>query len=531
MLGHAQTLVVLLVAMLALTAVARRLLLPYPIVLVIGGLVLGFVPALKPIPLEPDLVFLVFLPPVLWAAAYFTSLRDFRANLRPILLLAIGLVLATTFAVAAVAHAMMPDFGWAPAIVLGAIVSPPDAVAATAIGRRLVIPRRIITILEGESLVNDASALVIYRTAIVATATGHFTLGHALGEFVFAVGVGVAVGIAIAVASRWAMALIEDSFSEIAITLLAPYAAWVVAERLDASSVLACVAGGFYIRRHYSAVASPATRLQAQAVWEQLIFFLNGAIFVFIGLELRTLRASVKEGHLGEVIGWGAAIAAVCIVVRILWVPVASWIPRKLSAKLRARDPMPPLTAMAVIGWTGVRGIVSLAAALALPTDFPLRAEIVLITFGVILATLVLQGLTLPPILRAIHFPEDDSLAREEQHAREQASAAALAHVERLALEPWAHTDLVERMRTYYSQRDRRFSRLEIGQDEAGRKHAAAYRRLRHEALVAERLRVIELRNLGAIGDEVLQRLEHELDVEALRIGAGDQRLDRPVHH
>jgi monovalent cation/hydrogen antiporter len=533
---QAQTLIVLLVAMLALTAVARHLLIPYPIVLVLGGLALGFVPELKPIKLDPELVFLVFLPPILWAAAYFTSLRDFRANLQPILLLAIGLVVATTFAVAAVARALIPGLGWAPAIALGAIVSPPDAVAATAIGRRLTIPRRLVTIIEGESLVNDASALVLYRTAIAATLLGEFALGDALVDFVYAVSIGIGVGVAIAVAARWSLWLIEDTFSEVAITLIAPYAAWVVADRLEASSVLACVAGGFYIRRHYSAVASPTTRFQAGAVWEQLIFFLNGAIFVLIGLQLGVLRATMPEGQFATAAAWGGAIAAVCIGVRLVWVPLVAWLRRRLSAQLRKRDPMPPASALFVLSWTGMRGIVTLAAALSLPEfvapdlKFPKREEMVVIAFVVILVTLVLQGLTLPPLLRWLRFADDGTLEREERHAREQASAAALEAVARLASESWAHADTVERMRTYYSQRDRSLSRLDVGEDETSRKRAAAYRRLRHDALLAERMRLIQLRDEGSISDEVLQRLEHELDVEAMRMGAGGERLERVLH-
>ena len=250
--------ILLLVAVLALTTVARTIFIPYPILLVVGGLVLGMLPGLPLIRLDPNLVFLVFLPPILWAAAYFTSWRDFRANLRPITLLAVGLVLATTAAVALVARAILPGLGWAGAIALGAIVSPPDAVSATAIARRLRLPHRVVTILEGESLVNDATALVLYRAAIAAAVGGTFVLSETLAQFLLAAAVGVLIGVAVGAVSRWALCLTSETYADIGVTLLAPYVAWVLAESIHASGVLACVAGGIYLRRHFSAIA-PAT--------------------------------------------------------------------------------------------------------------------------------------------------------------------------------------------------------------------------------------------------------------------------------
>jgi CPA1 family monovalent cation:H+ antiporter len=295
---HQLELVILLLGVvLALTTIAQKSVIPYPILLVIGGLLLALVPGLPTVTLSPDLVFLVFLPPILWAAAYFTSWREFRENLRPISLLAVGLVLATTAAVATVARWLLPGMGWAEAIALGAIVSPPDAVSATAIGKRLRIPRRIVTILEGESLVNDATALVLYRTAVGAAAGGAFVLGQALGQVVFSALVGVAIGLLVGAATRWALCATEDSFTEIAITLLAPYVAWVLGELAHASAVLACVAGGLHVRQHFSAAVSPVTRLQARAVWDLLIFILNGFIFILIGLQLGALRdAALPDG-------------------------------------------------------------------------------------------------------------------------------------------------------------------------------------------------------------------------------------------
>ena len=530
-LPYAQTLVLMFVVMLALTALARRLAIPYPIMLVLGGLALGFIPRLTSLQLAPNLVFLVFLPPILWAAAYFTSLREFRRNIRPISLLAIGLVLATTAAVAVVIHTLVPAIGWAAAFALGAIVSPPDAVAATAIGHHLPIPRRVVVILEGESLVNDASALVLYRTAVAAAVTGEFLLSHALLEFVYAAIGGVLVGILIGAVTRWALSRLEDGFTEIAATLIAPYVAWVLAEQLHTSAVLACVTGGIYVRWYYSAITAPATRLQARAVWEQLIFLLNGFIFILIGLQLGSLRAALPEGRFSAVLWQAIVVSLTAIVVRLLWVPLATVVPRWLLRSVRNADPMPPGNSIFLVSWTGMRGIVSLASALALPltiadgSPFPYRTEIILITFGVILSTLVVQGLTLAPLVRVLGFQPEHELEKEEQHARRTASAAALSRLQDLGQESWAVAGHVERLRTQYEQRQRQLTGVDGVNGECSPGDTIAYRRLRQEALAAERRAVLDLRNRGVISDDVMHRLEHEFDVEALRIGTGQQRV------
>ncbi len=532
-LHHLELVILLLAVVLALTTVAQKILIPYPILLVIGGLALSVIPGLPVVSLSPDLVFLVFLPPILWAAAYFTSWREFRANLRPISLLAVGLVLATTGAVAAVAHAMLPGIGWAAAIALGAIVSPPDAVSATAIGRRLHIPRRIVTILEGESLVNDATALVLYRAAVGVAIGGSYVMGQTVIQFVFAASVGVAVGLAVGVAVRWALCATEDSFTQTAITLLAPYVAWVLGELTQASAVLACVAGGLYIRRHFSAAVAPTTRLQARAVWNLLIFVLNGFIFILIGLQLAVLRSALPSARFGQVLMAGALVSGTTILVRLVWVPLAAILPRALSPSLRARDPMPPWPALFLIGWTGMRGIVTLAAALALPLTtaagqpFPFRAEIILISFAVILATLVLQGLSLAPLIRTLNLQEDHGQEQEERQAREHAATVALRRLDELAGEDWTTAEHVDRLRVHYSRQLERFASSGSKDQNRAFEAGESFRRLRHETLSAERLALIDLRNDGTISDELLHRLEHELDVEALRLGIGELRLSR----
>lgn len=531
-----EVVVLLLGAVLVLMAVARRILIPYPIFLVLGGLILGFVPGVPAVRLDPEIVFLIFLPPILWAAAYFTSLRDFQANLRPITLLAVGLVLATTAAVAAVAHAIVPGLGWPAAFVLGAIVSPPDAVAATAIARRLRIPHRVVTVLEGESLVNDAAALVLYRAAVAATVTGTFTAGETLWQFVLAAAGGVAVGLAVGFVTREALHHADDSLVETAITLLAPYAAWIVAERVHASAVLACVAGGLYVRRGFSTAVPPATRIRARAVWDLLVFVLNGVIFVLIGLQLRAIRDAGLVERPARLVMYGAVISAVAIGIRLVWVPLATAIPRLLSPALRRRDPFPPWSWVFLLAWTGMRGIVSLAAALALPlttargAPFPSRDEIVVLTFEVILATLVLQGLTLSPLIRRLRLGDDTTLELEEAHAREEAARAALARLDDLAQTPDASREDIDRMHTLYTQRVRRASSIDPGAGVESARAQAARRRLRHETLSAERRALIALRDQGVISDEVLHRLEQELDIEAMRIGLGDVRLPGHSH-
>lgn len=530
-----EIIILLLAVVLLLTTVAQRFLIPYPILLVIGGLGLALVPGLPIIRLDPDLVFLVFLPPILWAAAYFTSLREFRQNIRPISLLAVGLVLATTAAVAAAARLAFPGMGWAEAVALGAIVSPPDAIATTAIARRLRIPRRGVTILEGESLINDATALIVYRAAIVAAVSGTFVLGEAVLHFVVAAAGGVLIGLAVGMMICWVLARMVDTYTEIAITLLAPYVAWVLAENVHASAVLACVVGGVYLRQHFSAIVRPTTRLQARAVWDMLVFVLNGAIFILLGLQLGALRESVPAGQFGRLLVVGALISAIAIVVRLIWVPLAAWIPRVMSRALRARDPMPPWSNLFLLGWSGLRGIVTLAAALALPvttaggTAFPFRAEIILVSFCVILVTLVLQGLTLAPLIRMLHLEEDRGLEQEEMLARERAAAAALARLDELGRDGRQQGRIVpeqhERLRDHYSRRAQRFAARGTVDPECTLEAAEADRRLRHEALNAERTALIGLRNDGTISDEVLHRLEYELDVEALRLGLADHRV------
>lgn len=517
----------LLVVVAALAVVAQRLAIPYPILLVLGGLVLGFIPSLPKVELEPELVFLLFLPPLLTSAAWYTSWRDFRFNLRPILLLAIGLVLATTSAVALVAHTVISGFTWPTAFVLGAIVSPPDAVAAAAITQRLNVPRRVVTVLEGESLINDATGLVAYRFAVAAVVTGMFSIWEvSLQFFVIAIG-GVLVGLAMGWLVVWVHRHLEDSLVEITTTILMSFITYLLAENLGVSGVLAVVAVGIYHRRYSPEVLSPTTRLQTIAVWEIIVFLLNGLIFILIGLQLPTILEEISEYSTSTLVWYAVLISAVVIGVRLLWVFPATYIPRMLSRRLRERDPYPSWQPILLIGWTGMRGVVSLAAALALPlvtsngTPFPRRDLILFLTFCVILVTLVLQGLTLPMLIRWLKIVDDFSIQREEMEGRLRAAEAAMVRLDELTAPDnlLAAPEMVEWLRTQYRDRIRRISACCVAMDRGSFNQLAAFRDLQREVIAVERRTAIRLRNQGVINDEVLHRIEHDLDLEEARLG------------
>ena len=506
----------------AVTAIARRLPVPPPILQVLAGFALGMIPGVAMPQIDADLVFFVFLPPVLWAAAFFTSLRDFNANRRPIALLAIGLVLATSAAVAIAARMLFPAMPWAVAVALGAIVSPPDAVAAAAIVSRLPVPRRVVVILEGESLVNDASALILYRSAVAAAVTGTFSWGESVVRFFLDAGVGVLVGILVAWLVLRLLRLSRDPMAETLLTLAAPYVAWLAAESLHVSAVLACVAGGVYLRRHFSNAVAPMSRLNNNSVWDLVVFVLNAAIFLLLGLQFRALLAAVPGGTMLSLVRDGLLISLVAIVVRLLWVPIATALPRVVSRRVRRNDPMPSKRGVFLVAWTSMRGIVSLATALALPAalasgaPFPYRSEIIVITVCVILVTLVVQGLTLAPIIRAFRFTPEKSHHLEARAARLEASRRGAEVLDDLSHEEWVDERDVEWLRN--ELRDR----IRLLEHHAGEPEGR--RRLRGAMLRAERRMLVRLRNEGAISDDVLRELEQELDLEAVRVGVGEER-------
>lgn len=506
----------------ALSALARRLPIPSPILQVAAGAAIAVIPGL-PIPaLSPDVVFFVFLPPILWAAAYFTSLREFRANLRPIGLLAIGLVVATTAVVALVARALIPGMPWPVAVALGAIVSPPDAVAAAAIVSRLPVPRRVIVILEGESLVNDASALVLYRTAVAAAVTGAFSWGESVVRFFIDAGVGAAIGLAVGWLVIEAARRTRDSLAEVLLTLAGPYVAWIAAETLHVSAVLACVAGGLYVRQHLSTAVAPLSRIQARAVWDLLVFTLNAVIFLLLGAQSSALVADVPPGMLWATVRAGLVLGVVAIVVRLLWVPLGTWLPRWFDARIRQKEPAPNPKAVALVGWTAMRGIVSLASALALPltladgSAFPHRGEILLMTVVIVGLTLVVQGLTLEPIIRWMRFTPETAHHHEMKLARRETTRRAIETLDDLSRE--AGVDARDVTWLKREMQERLAEAQQHGGSEAGR------RELRLATIAAQRRMLVRLRNEDAISDEVLRELEQELDLEAIRVGGGEAR-------
>jgi CPA1 family monovalent cation:H+ antiporter len=520
----ALTTVLAVVVLLLITAQFTRV--PYPILLVIGGLGLALLPPIPKVELEPDLVLIVILPPLLYAAAYFTPLRELRRNVREISALAVGLVLATMIGVAVVAHLAL-GFDWAPAIVLGAIVSPTDPVAATAIARRLGIPGRIVAIVEGESLINDGTALVAYKFAVAAVVTGAFSLLDAAGEFFVVVLGGIAVGIVAGAAIAFVRRRIDASPVEVTLALFSGYFAYLPAEAIGVSGVLAAVTVGIYMGRLTSVLTTPTTRIQGEAVWEILQFLLNSALFVLVGLQLPGILDGIDSGLTGELILDGALIAASVIAIRLLWVFPFTYLPRLLIPREK-RGPTPPWRHTLIVAWTGMRGAVSLAAALALPLvvdaggDFPDRDLIIFLSFSVILGTLLLQGFTLPPLIQALGLDDaDEVLELEELTARRRAAEAALARLEELTGEDWVMDDTAERVRGAYTYRHRRFSaRIDDGDGQSAiyEERSASYQRLTRELLEAQRTILIRMRDDGDINDDVLRTLERELDLEDSRL-------------
>jgi monovalent cation/hydrogen antiporter len=516
----------LLVAATTLIALAAGLSLPFPVLLVLGGLGLGFIPGVPDVELSPDLVLVVFLPPLLYWAAFFTSIRELRRKARPISMLAFGLVGVTTLAVAAVAHAVVPGLSWPAAFVLGAIVSPTDAPATTSIARQLGVPRGLLTVVEGESLINDAAALVAYRFAVAAVLTGTFSLGDAALRLVGNVAAGIAIGVAVGWIVREVRRRIDNAPVEITISLMTGYFAYLPAEAAGVSAVLAAVTAGVYIGWYSPEISTVAQRLQGTAVWELLVFAINALLFILVGLQLPVILDGLSGYSAGSLLGYAALVSVAVIAIRVVWVFVGVHLPRAFSNRRRS-EPLPPVENSVFIAWTGMRGAVSLAAALALPhtTDagapFPHRDLIVFLTFAVILSTVVLQGLTLPLVLRFLGLEDDGLDAQEEAMARIRAAEHALARLEDLAAEDWVRDDTAGRMRGLYEFRRNRFSLRLDGADGDGdgiEERSAAYQRLRREMLNAEREAIVDLRRAGEIHDGVMFRLARDLDLEESRL-------------
>jgi monovalent cation/hydrogen antiporter len=510
----------LILAVATMLAIAPALRIPYPILLVLGGLAIGLIPGMPYFELNPELVFFGVLPPLLYSAAFFTSLRDLRASARPIGLLAVGLVLVTTVGVAVVAHAFIDGLPWSAAFVLGAIVSPTDPLAATSIARRFGVARRLVTIVEGESLVNDGTGLVLYRVAVAAVVTGSFSAFYTGGLFLVSAGGGVGVGLVVGWLIRQVRRRLDNPPAEITISLLTGYVAFIPAELMGVSAVLAAVTAGIYLGWHTPELTSAQVRLQGLAVWEIVQYLLNALLFVLIGLQLPVVIDALVGFSTATLVGYAALVSATVIAVRFIWVFAVLHAPKWLARRVSS------WRGGVFLSWAGMRGAVSLAAALALPLEtdagnpFPGRELILFLTFSVILATLVGQGLTLPIIIRVLGLEEEGIEDREDAEARIHAAEAALARLEVLVSEEWVRDDTAERVRGAYRFRTSRFrARLDDGDDGVIESRSQDYQRLRRELLDAEREALVDLRRSGAISNDVWLRVGRDLDLE-------DERLD-----
>lgn len=519
---HTIEVILLLLAVVTILAeVANKIKIPHPILLVLVGIVIGLIPWLPDFALKPEIVFLIFLPPVLYAAAWYTSWPDFKANRRPISLLAIGCVIFTTCIVAWVTHTYIPGFGWAEAFVLGAIVSPPDAVAATAATKGLSVPRRVITILEGESLVNDATGLIAYKYAVGAVLVGSFVLWEAGVQFLWVAGAGIGVGLLIGQIFLWVHKLTPNNpTTDTTLTFIAPYVSYLLAEEFHLSGVLAVVTSGLFMAWHSSEVFSQQTRIQATATWNTVLFILNGIIFILIGLQLPVILRNINDIPFTTLLLYGGIVSAAVIIVRIVWVFPATYLPRFIK-RIRKTEPLPDLKLVSVIAWAGMRGIVSLAAALALPlmmndsTPFPNRNMIIFLTFSVIFSTLVFQGLTLPSLIKMLGIKTDGKEEDEEHQARIRITSSVIEHIE----ENYSllGDEMLNQIKTKYEIRIQRLRRDEMDQ----RLNDDQYKELlkvRQDLLRKERSLILEMRNKGSLNLEILRRLENELDLEETRL-------------
>jgi monovalent cation/hydrogen antiporter len=519
----------LLAVVAALQLLAKRVAVPLPILLVIAGLLLALLPGLPRIQLNPQLVLLIFLPPLVYEAAANTSWADFRRHLRPITLLAFGLMLVTIVMVAIVAHLVFPGMGWGPAFVLGAVVAPPDVAAAIAIMRRLRVPRRIALVLEGEGLTNDVTALIMYRFGVAAVLTQTFSLPKAVLSFAAVVAGELLWGLAVGWMARHVRARAKDPMVEVVISLMTPFAAYIPAEELGGSGVLATVVAGLSLSSYISTDAPSVTRMQGRPFWETTVFLLNGLLFLLTGLQLRMILDRMQDLSLTVLLTYGCLITAVVIVVRFLWVFPVTYLPRVLSRSLRKRESAPPWQHSFFISWTGMRGGISLAAAvgipLTLPNDapFPQRELIIFLTFFVIFMTLAVQGLTLPLVIRRLGLIHDGTtergtFLRQEHHARVRAAEATMAKLDDLGTKNRTSAQAVELARHWYQDRIHQLQRHDQRDGPPTQALSSQEGKLLLDAIASEREHLIHLSDQGMISDQVLRHIGSDLDLEEMKI-------------
>ena len=525
-----QTVFLLLAVIAAVAILAQRLKTPRSIFLVIAGIGLALIPGLPRIELAPEAVPLVFLPPLIYSAGVAMSWREFRFNLRPIGLLAVGCVIFTTCVVAAAAHWLL-GMDWAIGFLLGAIVAPPDVVAPLALARRLGLPRRLLVVLEGEGLANDATALILYRFAVVAIATGAFSFSNAVGTFAAIVVCEIAYGIAVGWLSLRLRSWARNPRIEITLSLMTPYLAYWIPEHFGGSGVLAAVAAGLYVSWKGPLLISSATRLQGIFFWDLIIYLIEGFVFLLTGLQARTLMERTQGFSLYDLLVATAIITAIVVIARFVWVFPATYVPRWISPKLAKRDPSPPWRQVFVLAFTGVRGVVSLAAALAIPltmangAPFPYRDTILFITFGVIVATLVGQGLMLPSVIRFLGVAE----AGKSEHRRERkaelaarydAVQAAFNHLEKIA----SKRKLSRKVLTLLKGRHHHRMQQLPNDLDGDLPIALVNAELQIELIAAEREFLYRLLQDGKLTDEARRRIERELDLEEEAIATRRER-------
>lgn len=519
--------VILLFGITFLGIVSNRFRFPFPIILVLSGVAISLIPGLPDIALRPDIVFLVFLPPLLYAAAWNTSWHDFKSALRPISMASIGLVFFTTALVATAAHFLIPGLGWPFAFLLGAIVSPPDAVAATTITKGLGLSPRITAILEGESLVNDASGLIAYKYALTAITAGNFILWQAGLNFLFVAVSGILIGLAIGylillVHKNW----ICDPVIEVTLTILTPFASYLIAEHLHVSGVLAVVTSGIFLSFRSNEAFSNQSRMMAYSVWDVIVYILNSLIFILIGLQLRSVMKGITNYSTTDLIMYGLAISFIVIVIRFIWVVPAALLPRWLSKRIREKEPFDPRN-MVIFGWAGMRGVVSMAAALAIPLAlpngdaFPHRSLIIYLSFCVILSTLVVLGPTLPWVIRKLKM-KPHSIIAEEYEVRTKIVSDAISHIEdNLSL---VSDELLHNLKSKYEVKYNRLQKTELPANYFGKGQTLPgnifneFSKMQIDLIKIERDSIQQLHRNGLASEEILRKIERELDLEETRL-------------
>lgn len=528
----------LMTILITLSAFADKIKLPYPILLVVVGLIIGFVPFLPNLDLDPDIVFLVFLPPLLYDAAAKTSWHDFKREIGTISALAISLVFFTTIAIAVTAHFLIPGFSWPLAFVLGAVVSPPDAVAAAGITKGLGLNRKVITIIEGESLVNDASALIAYKYAVAAAISGTFVLWKAGLEFLWVAAGGVLVGLIIGYLLVYAHKKINNNATvETSLTLLTPFVAYLLAEHYHMSGVLSVVTAGLFISWRSREVFSSETRLQTKVVWDTIIFLLNGIIFILIGLQMPVIVQDLKADTIAELVGYGLIVSLVTIGIRILWVFAGAYNRSLFSKRKAGQESSTDIEQVSwknvlIVAWTGTRGVVSLATALALPlhmgngSNFPKRHSILLLAFIVILVTLVVQGLTLPLLIKMLKIKPHTRLQKQEENDLQRTVTQNILHY----LQHDFPIQLNDRVRNQVQKQYELVLNMlsQSGTSLEGQRQENSYQLNYISDMLAAQLEIVKFeRELlirfhkeGTFNDETITKAERELDIEELRLQA-----------